>query len=251
MASLNELFILLSSSPLPPSSRSSSLYWPALAHLLFLPFLFPSFLIFRSSLQPLVVSISAGNQDQVATCSTFRPVLPSNFKVGILFFSFASLYFSYFVRWWYILSVIFSLVVCCFTYLPFLFTFNFSQDFSLTRDSKIPCRITGAWDSYSPRLFLHLFLRYLFFFQVFLYSYSFPLDPVSTFGFAGFGFFSLTSITRLVGRIAVSSCHDFIVFPIYRDRRGGGAGRAAAPPLFCAPAPTFCAKKIIEVKKKT
>ena len=28
-----------------------------------------------------------------------------------------------------------------------------------------------------------------------------------------------------------------------RDRGGGGAGRAAAPPLFCAPAPTFCAKK--------
>ena len=29
----------------------------------------------------------------------------------------------------------------------------------------------------------------------------------------------------------------------HRDRGGGGAGRAAAPPLFCAPAPTFCAKK--------
>ena len=29
----------------------------------------------------------------------------------------------------------------------------------------------------------------------------------------------------------------------YRDRGGGGAGRAAAPPLFCAPAPTFCAEK--------
>ena len=29
---------------------------------------------------------------------------------------------------------------------------------------------------------------------------------------------------------------------IYRDRGGGGAGRAAAPPLFCAPAPTFRAK---------
>ena len=28
-----------------------------------------------------------------------------------------------------------------------------------------------------------------------------------------------------------------------RDRRGGGVGRAAALPLFCAPAPTFCAKK--------
>ena len=28
-----------------------------------------------------------------------------------------------------------------------------------------------------------------------------------------------------------------------RDRGGGGAGRAAAPPLFYAPAPTFCAKK--------
>ena len=27
---------------------------------------------------------------------------------------------------------------------------------------------------------------------------------------------------------------------VYRDRGGGGAGRAAAPPLFCAPAPTFC-----------
>ena len=36
-----------------------------------------------------------------------------------------------------------------------------------------------------------------------------------------------------------------------RDRGGGGAGRAAAPPLFCAPAPTFCAKrKIIKIKKK-
>ena len=34
-----------------------------------------------------------------------------------------------------------------------------------------------------------------------------------------------------------------------RDRGGGGAGRAAAPPLFCAPAPTFCAKKIIKIKK--
>ena len=28
-----------------------------------------------------------------------------------------------------------------------------------------------------------------------------------------------------------------------RDHGGGGAGRAAAPPLFCAPAPTFCAEK--------
>ena len=28
-----------------------------------------------------------------------------------------------------------------------------------------------------------------------------------------------------------------------RDRGGGGAGRDAAPPLFCAPTPTFCAKK--------
>ena len=28
-----------------------------------------------------------------------------------------------------------------------------------------------------------------------------------------------------------------------RDRGGGGAVRAAAPPLFCAPAPIFCAKK--------
>ena len=36
-----------------------------------------------------------------------------------------------------------------------------------------------------------------------------------------------------------------------RDRRegGGGAGRAAAPPLFCAPAPTFCAKKL-KLKKR-
>ena len=34
-----------------------------------------------------------------------------------------------------------------------------------------------------------------------------------------------------------------------RDRGGGGggAGGAAAPPLFCVPAPTFCAKgKIIK-----
>ena len=30
---------------------------------------------------------------------------------------------------------------------------------------------------------------------------------------------------------------------VIRDRGGGGAGRAAAPPLFCAPAPTFCAEK--------
>ena len=29
----------------------------------------------------------------------------------------------------------------------------------------------------------------------------------------------------------------------YRDRGGVGVGRAAALPLFCAPAPTFCAKK--------
>ena len=28
-----------------------------------------------------------------------------------------------------------------------------------------------------------------------------------------------------------------------RDRGGEGAGRAAAPPLFCALAPTFCSKK--------
>ena len=39
--------------------------------------------------------------------------------------------------------------------------------------------------------------------------------------------------------------------PLIRDRGGGGADRAAAPPLFCAPAPTFCAKgKIIKLKKK-
>ena len=35
-----------------------------------------------------------------------------------------------------------------------------------------------------------------------------------------------------------------LIFPrvylsLFRDRGGGGAGRAAAPPLFCAPAPTF------------
>ena len=35
--------------------------------------------------------------------------------------------------------------------------------------------------------------------------------------------------------------HSFFLYD--RDRGGGGAGRAAAPPLFCAPAPTFCAKK--------
>ena len=28
-----------------------------------------------------------------------------------------------------------------------------------------------------------------------------------------------------------------------RDRGGGGAGRAMAPPLFCTPAPTFCVKQ--------
>ena len=49
------------------------------------------------------------------------------------------------------------------------------------------------------------------------------------------------------------------VFP--RDRGGGGAGRAAAPPLFYAPAPTCCAKtlplplfalkrKIIKIKER-
>ena len=43
----------------------------------------------------------------------------------------------------------------------------------------------------------------------------------------------------------------FICLINNRDRGGGGAGRAAAPPLFCAPAPTFCAKgKIIKLKKK-
>ena len=35
----------------------------------------------------------------------------------------------------------------------------------------------------------------------------------------------------------------FIVIFLSRDRGGEGTGRAAAPPLFCAPAPTFCAKK--------
>ena len=41
-------------------------------------------------------------------------------------------------------------------------------------------------------LLSHLFLRYLFVFQgmVFWYSYSFPLDPLYVFGFAGLGFFS-------------------------------------------------------------
>ena len=35
-----------------------------------------------------------------------------------------------------------------------------------------------------------------------------------------------------------------------RDRGGGGAGRAAAPPLFCAPPPLFALKrKIIKIKK--
>ena len=36
---------------------------------------------------------------------------------------------------------------------------------------------------------------------------------------------------------------DRILLSHFRDRGGGGAGRAAAPPLFCVPAPTFCAKK--------
>ena len=36
--------------------------------------------------------------------------------------------------------------------------------------------------------------------------------------------------------------------PKDRDRGGGWAGRAAAPPLFCAPAPTFALKrKIIKI----
>ena len=48
-----------------------------------------------------------------------------------------------------------------------------------------------------------------------------------------------------------SSSMIYIKWTINRDRGGGGAGRAAAPPLFCAPAPTFCAKgKIIKFQKK-
>ena len=36
---------------------------------------------------------------------------------------------------------------------------------------------------------------------------------------------------------------QYIYSILLRDRGGGGAGRAAAQPLFCAPAPTFCAEK--------
>ena len=42
--------------------------------------------------------------------------------------------------------------------------------------------------------------------------------------------FHCTSFTSVINGQAYS---------LVRDRRGGGAGRAAAPPLFCAPAPTF------------
>ena len=38
----------------------------------------------------------------------------------------------------------------------------------------------------------------------------------------------------------ITACREGM---FHRDRGGGGAGRAAAPPLFCAPAPTFCGKK--------
>ena len=51
--------------------------------------------------------------------------------------------------------------------------------------------------------------------------------------------------------ITVGVTPYIVMETIPRDRGGGGAGRAAAPPLFCAPAPTFCAKgKIIKLKKK-
>ena len=43
--------------------------------------------------------------------------------------------------------------------------------------------------------------------------------------------------------VHTSCAHDPQTTYLNRDRGGGGAGRAAAPPLFCAPAPTFCAKK--------
>ena len=41
-----------------------------------------------------------------------------------------------------------------------------------------------------------------------------------------------------MNEILIKTCNN-----MNRDRGGGGAGRAAAPPLFCVPAPTFCAKK--------
>ena len=63
--------------------------------------------------------------------------------------------------------------------------------------------------------------------------------------FLFFGFIHLFFILFLpnLGKsetFSISDCDSFSASLVISDRGGGGAGRAAAPPLFWAPAPTFC-----------
>lgn len=200
MSTLNELCMLLFSSPLSPSS--SSLYR----------------LAFAPSSAPPVFVPTVFNFQVVALIARFPRVRhsvgsPINFKVGILLVSLAPVFF-------FILFpslVIYPQCHFCSGCLLFLIFYPLPPTAprirSCKRILKFPVGSLALGNAITwAAFFLHLFLRYRFVFQVivFFYSYFFQLDPLSAVGFSGFAFFS--NIARLFGRIKVTSCILFVLY---------------------------------------
>ena len=108
-----------------------------------------------------------------------------------LLFSLASAFVFFFL---FRSLVVYPQCYFCSGWLLFLMFTSYLQPllgFQFSRDSKLPCPITGVWDCHPlSRLFPAFVLTTSFCLSGvgFFYSYSFPSDPVSSFGYFGFGF---------------------------------------------------------------